>query len=326
MKTRIAAIVVVVVVLGVAAIVLYASVYVVQEGKQVVITQFGDPVRIVTEAGLHFKSPFIQEVHLLEKRLLPWDGDPESMQTGDKKRIDIDVWARWRIVDPMLFFKRLKTESQGQKIIDDLVNSAVRNVVASNKLIDVVRNSNDPLVAENQELARTAAARDVVEKGRDKVEQEILAGIDLKEYGMELTEVHIKRVNYVESVRKTVYERMISERLRIAKLFESEAVKEQNIILGLTRRELDGIEGEMKQKSAEIRGKADAEVIQLTAEAYGQAPEFYEFLRQLEVFKNSLGRDTRLILSTDSELFRLLKEVQPAAVPPPTAASGDPRE
>jgi membrane protease subunit HflC len=298
-------------------------VYVVEEGKQVVITQFGDPKRAVTEAGLHFKSPFIQEVNLLEKRLLPWDGDPESMQTSDKRRIDIDVWARWRIVDPMRFFKRLVTERQGQKIIDDLVNSAVRNVVASNKLIDVIRNSNDPLVEvvldpndplvdESQELTRTAAARDEVTKGRDKVEQEILAEItktDLKEeYGIEVTEVHIKRVNYVASVRETVYERMISERYRIAKLFESEAIKEQNIILGLTRRELDGIEGEMKQKSAEIRGEADAEVIKLTAEAYGgEALEFYEFLRRLEVFKTALGNETRLIMSTDSDLFQLLK-------------------
>ena len=309
------------VILGFAAIVLYSIVYVVEEGKQVVITQFGDPLHTVTEAGLHFKSPFIQEVNLLEKRLLPWDGAAESMQTSDKKRIDIDVWARWRIVDPMLFFRRVRTERRGQQILDDLVNSAVRNVVARNKLIDVVRNSDEPLVYESQELARTAAVRDVVEKGRDIVEQEILGEVDLKEYGMELTDVHIKRVNYDESVRINIYGRMISERLRIAKRFESEAVEEENKILGLTRKELDGIEGEMQQKSAEIRGEADAQVIKMTAAAYsGEALEFYEFLRRLEVFKKSLGSDTRLILSTESDLFRLLKqpgEPSPRPATPP---------
>ena len=298
----------VIVLLVIAAVVLYASAYVVEEGKQAVITQFGNPLKAVTEAGLHFRTPFIQEVNVLEKRLLPWDGEPESMQTRDKKRIDIDVWARWRIVDPMTFFRKLRTEQRGQKILDDLVDSAVRNEVASNNLIDVVRNSNETLLYESQEQARTAASGDVVKKGRDAVEEDILVRVDLKEYGMELTEVRIKRVNYVDTVRRTVYQRMISERLRVAKLFESEALEEQNRILGLTSKQLDEIKGEMQQRSAEIRGQADAKVTQLTAQAYGRSPEFYEFLRRLELFKKTLGRDSRLILSTDSDLFQLLKD------------------
>ena len=245
MKTRIAAIVIVV--LGIAAIVLYSSVYVVEEGKQAIVIQFGELVADVQEAGLHFKSPFIQEVHYLEKRLLPWDGDPESMQTNDKKRIDIDVWARWRIVDPMLFFQVVRTELNGQGKLDGRVNSAVRTVVARHNLIDVVRRSNDELEYESEELEDRRAVDKVKGRGRDDVEEEILDRVDLKEFGMELTMVRIKRVNYVESVRRTVYERMISERLRIARLYDSEATQEENRILGQTQKELDQIEGEMEK-------------------------------------------------------------------------------
>lgn len=316
MKTWIITGVIAVLVIG--AVCLYASVYTVAEGKQVIVTQFGKPIGAVQDPGLHWKLPFIQEVHYLERRLLPWDGAPESMQTRDKKRIDIDVWARWRIVDPMTFFIKVRTEQGGQKILDNLVNSEVRNLVARHRLIDVVRKSNKELVYESEELQRPAA--DIVAgRGRDDVEEKILAGVDLKEYGMELTKIRIKRVNYVASVRQTVYDRMISERLRIARLFDSEAIEEENKILGQTQKELDQIEGEMAQKSAEIRGEADARVIQLTADAYGRSQEFYEFLRRLEVFKKTLGRDTRLILSTESDLFRLLKE--PGAPPSGPATS-----
>lgn len=315
MKTGILAAVLIVIAL--AAVVLYSSVYIVDEGKQVIVTEFGAPVGdAVQDAGLHFKTPFIQEVSYLEKRLLPWDGAPESLQTKDKKRIGIDVWARWRIIDPMTFFVKVRNEQRGQKILDDLVDSTVRDVVARHNLIDVVRRSNDELVYESEELARTQADR-VMGRGRDDVEDEILDGVDLKEYGMELVKVRIKRVNYVASVRETVYDRMISERLRIARLYDSEAEEEMNKILGQTQKELDQIEGEMLQKSAEIRGQADAEVIRLTAEAYGRSPEFYAFLRQLEVLKNTLGSDTRLIMSTDNDLFRMLKESgQPVSKPP----------
>jgi membrane protease subunit HflC len=301
-------------VIAAAGAVLYAAAYTVEEGKQAIVTQFaaivGDAVQ---EPGLYFKKPFIQEVHYLEKRLLPWDGAPESMQTSDKKRIDIDVWARWRIIDPIKFYRKVRTEQRGQRILDDLVDSAVRDVVARHKLIDVVRKSNDELVYEGEELDR-GPSETVTGRGRDDVEEEILAGVDLAEYGIELTKIRIKRVNYVASVRKEVYGRMISERERIARLYESEAIEEQNKILGQTKKELDKIEGEMEQAAAELRGDADAQVIQLTAEAYGRSPEFYEFLRRLEVIKNSLGGDSRLILSTQSELFQLLKKAD--AMPP----------
>lgn len=297
----------VVLIFGIAAIILNASTFVVEESKQVIVTQFGKPVATILTAGLHFKKPFIQEAYYLEKRLLPWDGSPESMQTKDKKRIDIDVWARWRISNPKTFFVKVRSENRGQKILDDFVDSAVRDVVARHNLIDVVRKSNDKLIYETEELERTEA--DIVAgNGRDDVEEEILVGVDLEEYGMKLVKVRIKRVNYVASVRATVYERMISERLKIARLYESEALEEKNGILGQTQKELDQIEGEMEQRSAEIRGEADATVIQMTAEAYGKSPDFFEFLRRLDVLKKAINDDTRLILSTESELFHMLKD------------------
>ena len=303
MKTRVT--ISLLVILAISAIVLLSSVYVVEEGKQVIVTQFGKPVDDVQDAGLHFKTPFVQEAYYLEKRLLPWDGAPESMQTKDKKRIDIDVWARWQIVEPMTFFVKVRNEARGQKILDDLVDSVVRDVVARHNLIDVVRKSNAELIYETEELERTAAD-EVAGNGRDDVEDEILRGVDLEEYGMQLVKVRIKRVNYVASVRATVYDRMISERSRIARLYDSEALEEKNRILGQTQKELDQITGETEQKSAEIRGAADADVIRLTAEAYGKSPEFYEFLRRLEVLKTTLSQDTRLILSTESELFQMI--------------------
>ncbi|NQV24303.1 MAG: protease modulator HflC, partial [Rhodopirellula sp.] len=236
MKTKIA--IGFLVTLVMAAVVLNASTFVVEEGKQVIVTQFGKPVDDVQNAGLHFKTPFIQEAYYLEKRLLPWDGSPESMQTKDKKRINIDVWARWKISDPMTFFVKVRNEARGQKILDDLVDSAVRDVVARHNLIDVVRKSNAELIYETEELERTEADQ-VAGSGRDDVEEKILLEVDLKEYGMELVKVRIKRVNYVASVRATVYERMISERLKIARLYESEAQEDKNGILGQTQKELD---------------------------------------------------------------------------------------
>ena len=290
-----------------------SSLYTVREGEQVVITQFQKPVAFFTEAGLKLKVPFIQSVHRLEKRLLPWDGESENIQTRDMKRIHVDVWARWRIVDPVKFFEAINTEQGGYRILDGIVDAAVRNVVGSQALIEVVRSSNRELVYESEELARAGGAgREAVTIGRAGIEAEILrvAGARLAEgqNGMELTDVRLKRVNYNLSVRAAVYRSMQAERLRIARLFESEAQQEMNVILGEANRELEKILGEKEQRSAEIRGEADAAVIKIAAEAYSRSPRFYEFLRRLEAYRKTLGSDTHLILSTASEFFRLLHE------------------
>jgi membrane protease subunit HflC len=310
-----------VITLAIVAVAIYFMTYVVNEGTQAVITQFGKPVNFVTEPGLKFRIPFIQSVHKLEKRLLPWDGAPENMQTRDKKRIYVDCWARWRIVELQTFFENVRSEQKGQKILDDLVDSAVRDVIARNNLIDLVRTTDDKLVYETQELERTSTARDRVMTGRVELEKEILrvASHELKSrYGMELVAVHIKRVKYSDRVRDAVFERMRSERERIAQLFESEAEEEGNKIIGLTQKELDEIEGSMKEKSDTIRGQADAEVIKMTADAFNKDIEFFEFLQRLEMYKKALKKDTNLILSTNSDMFRLFKSTDP--LPPPMAA------
>ncbi len=307
MKIGLAGIIIVFVVL---LIVANSAMYVIPEGQQAVVLQFGRPVQERKEAGLYFKTPFIQEVHRLEKRLLPWDGDAENMVTHDKRNIDIDVWARWRIVDPMKFYKAVGTQRNGQQRLDEMVDSAVRDVIARNNLINAVRSTNNPLDYESEELKKDwETRREHVTTGREKIEKEIKQRADQKleeTYGMELVEVHIKRINYIPNVREKVYERMRSERMRIAKLYESQAEEERNRILGQTKKEVDEIEGEMEQRSAEIRGAADAAVIKLTAEAYGKSPEFYEFLRLLEAYKSTLQRGTRLILSTENEFLKQL--------------------
>lgn len=291
-----------------------SSIYVIREGEQAVITQFGRPVKAVTEAGAYFRTPFIQEVNRLEKRLLPWDGDPQDMPTKDKRRISIDVWARWRIVDPLKFYKAVRTINSGQNRLDELVDSSVRTMIARNNLIEAVRTTDDPLQYDSEELEQDSTARrDRVTIGRQRIEQEIkrVASEGLKEtFGMELVDVRIKRINYVKSVREKVYERMRSERMRIASLYESEAEEQMNRILGQTRKELDEIEGDRVQRSTEIRGDADALVFGITAKAFGQAPKFYRFLRQLEAYKKTLGRGTRLVLSTETEFLRLLHGYQ----------------
>lgn len=284
-----------------------SAMYVIPEGQQAVITEFGKPVRAVTESGLYYKTPFIQEVHRLEKRLLPWDGEPTNMPTKDKRLVYIDVWARWRITDPMKFYKVVGTPQNGQQRFDELVDSAVRNIIARNNLIDAVRSTNDPLEYESKELEKDWAQRsERITTGRENIEKEIsqLAGEGLGDtYGMELVDVHIKRINYIKNVREKVYDRMRSERMRIARLYESEAEEEENRILGQAKKELDEIEGEMEKRSAEIRGDADAAVIKITADAYGQSPGFYEFLRQLEAYEKTLGKGTHLILSTENEFL-----------------------
>jgi len=307
-----------------------ASVYTVEEGQQVVITQFRKPVEAVTDAGIHFRIPFVQEINELEKRILPWDGAPENMQTRDKQPIFIDVWARWRIIDPMKYFE-VAQRVGGEKILDDLVDSAVRDVIATVPLIEAVRSTNKELTYESEELKRDSAAKQEQlsspdaegRMGRAKLEAAILAKVtdkDLKKtYGMELIAVRIKRINYTNSVRSTVYDRMKSERIRISQLFESEGLEEKNRILGLMQKELDGIDGEAQQKSTEIRGDADAEVIRIAAEAYSKSPEFYAFLRQLEAYKVALATGTKLILSTDNEFFAQFNGIEKIAIGAPAA-------
>lgn len=303
--------IVLLVIVVVALIILAQSAYVVDERQQVVVTRFGRPVRTVTEPGLYFLTPFVETPHVLDKRLLPWDGDPENMPTQDKKMIHVDVWARWRIADPDRFFVAARTEQRGQKLLDDIIDAAVRRTVARYRLIDLVRSTNRPLQYESPELAAEQATRaEQVTAGRLQMEQEILRDASegtVEKYGLEIVAVRFKRINYIEAVRPSIYDRMRSERTRIAELLRSEAREESDRILGETEREVQQITGEMQRRAAEIRGKADAEVIRIYADAIQQDPAFYAFLRQLEAYRRMFGKNTQIVLTTDNAMLRLLQ-------------------
>jgi len=295
------------------AILVPNTLFVVTEMEQAAVVQFGKPVRAITKPGLYVRTPFIQKLHRFEKRLIAWDGFPDRMPTRDKKNIYVDAWARWRITDPMLFFRRRRTVEGGQKMLDDLVDSAVRDAVGRHDLIEVVRSSNRRLQYQSEELAKEHVAEAVrIESGRAEIEREIRLSVDkaLEEAneGIEVVDVRIKRIGYVESVRRDVYERMKAERDRIATKFQSEAEEQESIILGDTAIEVAAIEGDALQQSERIRGEADAEAIRLYAGVLEGNPEFYSFLRKLEMLKSSVDRQTEVILTTDGELFSLMKE------------------
>jgi membrane protease subunit HflC len=284
--------------------------YTVPETHYGIVIEFERVVKAVDEPGLHFKKPFIQSVQKFEKWIIAWDGDPSPMPTKDKKNILVDVWARWRIADPMLFRDRATDINGGHKLLDDYVDSAVRDVVGTYNLMELVRSTNREFTYESEELAQEQEARDQwIDVGREKITALIIesASRSLGDTGMELVDIGIKRINYVETVRKSVYDRMKSERYRIAELYRSEAEEQKRIILGETERELEAIRGEGKSKSTQIRGEADAEVIRMYADALSRSPEFYSFLRKLDAYKKSLGKDTTLILTTDSDFLRGLK-------------------
>ncbi len=294
-----------------ALIFLSSSAYIVNEKEQVVITQFGKPVgKPITEAGLHFKIPFIQKANFFEKRWLEWDGDANQVTTKDKKYIWIDTYARWRIKDPLKFFETVGNEMGAQSRLDDILDGETRIAIAKYNLIEVVRTTNRPM-----EMAATYSgelsdnSEFIVKVGREKITRQILEKVSkiTPSYGIEVVDVRIKRVNYVESVRQKVYQRMISERKRIAEQYRSEGMGKKAEIIGKTQRELEKIRSEAYKKAQEIKGKADAEATRIYAQAYSKDPQFYKFLKTLETLEKTVKTDNILILSTDSEVYRLMK-------------------
>jgi membrane protease subunit HflC len=297
-----------------AVVLLFQGFFIVDEGEQALVTQFGKPVDGICQAGLHFKIPFIQEVHLFERRIMKWDGDPNQIPTKDKKYIWIDTTARWRINDPLLFFKTVASEQGAQSRLDDILDSVVRDAVSGHLLVELVRGKDYQApkgLKEVIDLDGVSVSGENL-KGRD----ELLAGIleqartSTPEYGIDLIDVQIKRINYVEQVRQRVYERMISERKKVAAQYRSEGEGEKADILGQMQKELKSIESEAYRRSVEIRGKADARAAAIYASAYNRDPEFYAFLRALESYRKSVGENGRLVLSTDSEFYRYLKKAK----------------
>lgn len=291
-------------------VVVSASAFRVGEAEQVIITQFGDPIGDpIAAPGLHFKMPFVQQANFFDKRFLEWDGSPNQVPTKDKRFIWVDTYARWRIVDPLRFFQRLRDERGAQSRLDDILDGETRNAVARYDLIELVRNSNRnpddiPIEAEEEEVILN-----VIAKGRDQVSREILerAAERTADLGIELLDLRIKRINYVEEVQRDVFARMIAERQRIAELYRSEGQGEAARIQGERERDLQRIQSEAFKTAEELKGKADASATDIYADAYGRDADFYSFTRSLETYEKVIDPATMLILETDSEFLRYLE-------------------
>ncbi len=291
----------------------FSASYQVGETEQVILTQFGDPVgEPITAPGLHFKVPFIQQANYFDKRFLEWDGQPNQVPTKDKRFIWIDTYARWRIVNPLLFFQRLRDERGAQSRIDDILDGEMRNAVARHDLIELVRSSNrdrsDVLVESEEE----EAILNIIEKGREKITREILerASARTADLGIELLDLRVKRLAYVEEVQRDVFARMIAERQRIAELFRSEGEGEAARIRGERGRDLQQIQSEAFRSAEELRGKADAEATDIYAGAYGRDADFYAFTRSLESYQKVVDPNTMFILGTDSEFLKYLERLR----------------
>ena len=281
--------------------------YVLPEGRQAVITQFGRPVGApITEAGLHFKTPFIQDATFFEKRVLIWDGDPNQIPTNDKTFVYLDVTARWRIADPLLFLQAVNNVTRAQSILDDIIDGTVRDLVNKNDLVEIIRSSDWAGAAMTGGDPRQE--RKPTQFGRDKIEAMIhqAASKVTPQYGIELVDVMFKRVNYIDTVQRKVYDRMISERKRIAAEKRSLGEGQKAEIMGKVQRELKEITSAATREAQEIKGKADAEATRLYAEAYSKDPEFYSFYKTLESYQSSLGDNTRMIISSDSQFYKYL--------------------
>ena len=294
-----------------ALIVLFNTFYIVSETNQVIITQFGDPIGdAVINPGLHMKVPFIQKANYFEKRWLEWNGDANEIPTKDKKYIWVDTYARWRISDPLVFFQRVRDERGAQSRIDDIIDGETRNAIAKYDLIEIVRSSNREFeMTEETEILDLASAIVKIQTGREKIAQIILqkSSETTPEIGVELKDVKIKRINYVDEVERKQFDRMISERQRIASKYRSEGDGRSAEIRGQKEKELLGIQSGAYRTAQEIKGKADAEATAIYADAYNRDPEFYQFMKTLEVYRTIMDKETWLLLSTDSEFLKYLK-------------------
>lgn len=305
----------------IALVVGFGATYTLDESQQAVVLQFGDPVGDpVTEPGLHFKLPFVQEVRQFDKRVLAWDGDPNEVPTRGRRFISVDTMARWRIADAKTFLESVTNEVGAQSRLDDVIDSVVRDKISGTELTEIVRSADWEVTEETLEQVdvvpvqdeETAALTEQVKIGREQLTRSILeeARKSMPKYGIELVDVRIKRLNYVASVQQQVFDRMISERQRIAEEYRSEGQGEASRIRGETQRQLDEIRSEAQRKADIIRGQADAEATAIYNEAYEPAAEFYSFYRTLESYGRTLGAGTVLVIDADSDYFRYLQDIR----------------
>ena len=294
------------------------ALYTIDETQQVVITQFGEPIgKPITESGLHFKVPFIRVANYFDKRVLQWDGKPNQIPTKDKRYIWVDTTARWRILDPLKFLQSVTNEIGAHARLDDIIDSATRNYITNHHLVEAVRNTNrlleegvargaeDEFIFSEEKLEKINVGRESLTRGILKEATKIMP-----QYGIGLIDVRIKRINYVKEVQQKVFERMISERKRAAEKYRSEGQGKRAEIEGQMEKELNQIRSEAYKVAEEVKGKADAEAINIYADAYNRDPEFYGFIKTLDTYRNTIDKDTTVILSTDSEYFEYLKDVK----------------
>lgn len=297
-----------------ALLLLNSAIYTLDETEQAIILQFGEPVgEPVKQAGLHFKLPFLQDVVRFEKRIIEWDGAANQITTEDKRYIWVNTFARWRIIDPLKFYQTVNNEINAQSRLDDILDGVTRDVITKNKLIEVVRNTNRTMMAigEDEEQAEPVTSVAPIKQGRTAIRKTILerARETVPQYGIELIDVQIKHIDYIEEVRRKVYDRMIAERTRIAEKYRSEGEGERARIEGDREKRLKEITSEAYRKSQQIIGQADAEATRIYAEAFGRDPEFYSFLQTLETYSKTIGENTTLILKTDSDLLKYMKKL-----------------
>lgn len=299
-------------VIVVVGLVVANGVYVLPEDRQAVVTQFGRPVgEPVTEAGLQFKLPFVQDVTYFDKRILTWDGDPNQIPTRDKTFVHIDATARWRIEDPLRFMQSVHNETQALNTLDAIIDGTVRDFVNQNNLVEFIRSSDwEPhttriSMLEPGEIEYVTLGRDVITNMIHERAAEVV-----QQYGIELVDVMLRRVNYIDSVQRRVFDRMISERKRIAADLRSRGEGSKSEILGKMERDLMEIRSGASREAQTLRGEADAEAAQIYADAYGRDPEFYRFYKTMETYQNTLGDNTRLVLTTESPLYRYLEVIK----------------
>ncbi len=288
-------------------------IYTVDETEQVIITQFGEPIGgPITQAGLNFKLPFIQKVNRFEKRIMQWDGDANQVPTSDKKYILVDTFSRWKITDPLQFYQSVHNERNAQSRLDDIIDGITRDFITENPLIEIVRNSNRELTVANEEMSDVLlleADSLKIEQGRREITRMILERVRelTPQYGIEVLDIRIKQVNYIQEVQEKVFDRMISERTRIAELYRSEGQGSKAEIEGQRDRELQRIRSEAYKRAQQIQGAADAEATSIYANAYSRDAEFYSFLQTLESYKNTIDSTSTLILGTETEYLKFLK-------------------
>ncbi len=299
---------------AIVAMIILNAFYVVDEKEQVIITQFGDPIgEAITAAGLHIKVPFIHKVHYFEKRVLEWDGDPKQIPTSDKRYIWLDTFSRWQIVDPLKFYETTRYENSAHSRLDDIISGTTRDVVSSHNLIEIVRDSNREMEFTQEYSENTFSdekLKNDIEIGREEIATAIfnLAKPKIAEYGIELIDVQIKRLNYNKEVQSKVFDRMISERNKIAAKYRSEGEGKTSEILGKMQKELDQIQSDAYKIAEEVKGEADAKAIKIYADAYNLDAEFYEFMKTLETYEQTINKKSTLIMTTDSDYYKFIKQ------------------